>query len=219
MIKAVCGDTEDVPEVSVIAMNDEGQVYDYPPEVTFTVRQQHMQDYLDAADHVNNTDVDLVIVQHEFGIFGGESGIYLLPFLHRIKTPYIVTFHTVLKEPSFMQKSVVREIALHASRVIVMSRLATSFLEDIYEVPADKIMLIPHGVPDFEQLSISSDILPEALRHRKVIFTFGLLSRNKGIETVINALPAVIGRHPDILYVVAGKTHPAVIRHAGEEYR
>lgn len=219
LIKAVCGDTEDVPEVSVIAMNDEGQVYDYPPEVTFTVRQQHMQDYLDAADHVNNTDVDLVIVQHEFGIFGGESGIYLLPFLHRIKTPYIVTFHTVLKEPSFMQKSVVREIALHASRVIVMSRLATSFLEDIYEVPADKIMLIPHGVPDFEQLSISSDILPEALRHRKVIFTFGLLSRNKGIETVINALPAVIGRHPDILYVVAGKTHPAVIRHAGEEYR
>src|SRR5687768_10517000 len=104
LIKAIGRDTEDVPEVSVIAMNDEGQVYEYPPEVTFTIRQNHMEDYLDAAAHVNNSDVDLVVVQHEFGIFGGESGIYLLPFLHQIKVPYIVTFHTVLKEPSFLQK-------------------------------------------------------------------------------------------------------------------
>lgn len=219
LIKAVCRDADDVPEVSVIAMNDEGQVYEYPPEVTFTIRQNHMEDYLDAAAHVNSSDVDLVVVQHEFGIFGGESGIYLLPFLHQIKVPYIVTFHTVLKEPSFMQKSVVREISRHASRVIVMSKLAISFLEDIYEVPADKMMLIPHGVPDFEKLTIRSEVLPEALRQRRVIFTFGLLSRNKGIETVIKALPSVISKHPDILYVVAGKTHPAVLRHAGEEYR
>lgn len=207
------------PEVSVIAMNDEGQVYEYPPEVAFTVRQQHMQDYLDAADWVNRNSIDLVVVQHEFGIFGGESGIFLLPFLHRLKVPFIATFHTVLKEPSFLQKSIVREISRQAERVVVMSRLAISFLEDIYEVPSDKISLIPHGVPDFEKLKINADIVPDALRNRKVIFTFGLLSRNKGIETVINALPQVIERHPDTIYVVAGKTHPAVLRNSGEEYR
>ncbi len=197
------------PEVSVIAMNDEGQVYDYPPEVAFTVRQQHMQDYLDAADWVNNNGIDLVVVQHEFGIFGGESGIFLLPFLNRLKVPFIATFHTVLKEPSFNQKSIVREISRLAERVVVMSRLAISFLENIYEVPSDKISHIPHGVPDFEKLKINADIVPDTLRDRKVIFTFGLLSRNKGIETVINALPQVIARHPDIMYVVAGKPIPA----------
>ncbi|WP_343704650.1 glycosyltransferase family 4 protein [Chitinophaga sp.] len=213
------GLVEDAPEVSVIAMNDEGQAYEYPPEVTFTVRQHSMQDYLAAADHINNSDTDLVVLQHEFGIFGGESGIFILSLLGKLKVPYIVTFHTVLKEPSFLQKTIVKEISRHAARVIVMSRLATRFLDEIYDVPEDKVMLIPHGVPDFEKLSISADVLPEALRNRKVIFTFGLLSRNKGIETVIRALPGVIERHPDVLYVVAGKTHPAVLRHAGEEYR
>lgn len=218
LIKAMqCQETP--PEVCVIAMNDEGQVYDYPPEVTFTVRQNYMQDYLDAAAWVNSNGIDLVVVQHEFGIFGGESGIFLLPFLHKLKTPFITTFHTVLKAPSFLQKSIVREISRQAARVVVMSRLAISFLEDIYEVPAEKISFIPHGVPDFEKLTIRTEVVPEALRERKVIFTFGLLSRNKGIETVINALPQVIARHPDAMYVVAGKTHPAVLRHAGEEYR
>lgn len=210
---------EAAPEVCVIAMNDEGQVYEYPPEVAFTVRQHNMQDYLDAADWVNENHVDMVVVQHEFGIFGGESGIFLLPFLNRLKVPFVTTFHTVLKEPSFLQKSIVREISRQASRVVVMSRLAISFLEDIYAVPSDKISLIPHGVPDFEKLSISADVVPAELRDRKVIFTFGLLSRNKGIETVINALPQVIERHPDVVYVVAGKTHPAVLRGSGEEYR
>ncbi|MGE7776309.1 glycosyltransferase [Chitinophaga sp. NPDC101104] len=209
----------EAPEVSVIAMNDEGQEYDYPPEVAFTIRQQQMSDYLDAADWVNGSGIDLVVVQHEFGIFGGESGIFLLPFLHRLKVPFIATFHTVLKEPSFLQKSIVREISRQAERVVVMSRLAISFLEDIYEVSPDKISHIPHGVPDFGNLSIRADVVPDNLRDRKLIFTFGLLSRNKGIETVINALPQVIERHPDVMYVVAGKTHPAVLRNSGEEYR
>jgi glycosyltransferase involved in cell wall biosynthesis len=210
---------EETAEVSVIAMNDDGQAYEYPPEVTFTVRQQHMQDYLAAAEHINNSDTDLVVLQHEFGIFGGESGIFILSLLGKLKVPYIVTFHTVLKEPSFLQKTIVKEISRNAARVIVMSRLAIRFLDEIYDVPEDKVMLIPHGVPDFEKLSIQADVLPGVLRGRKVIFTFGLLSRNKGIETVIRALPQVIGRHPEVLYVVAGKTHPAVLRHAGEEYR
>lgn len=219
LIKAVSHDTENAPEVSVIAMNDEGQTYDYPAEVTFTIRQNHMQDYLSAADHVNNSGVDVVVLQHEFGIFGGESGIYILPFLHRLKVPYIVTFHTVLREPSFTQQLVVREIAKHAQKVVVMSKLAINFLTNVYEINEDKLMLIPHGVPDFDNLNIDTEQLPEIMNYRKVIFTFGLLSRNKGIETVIKALPDVISKHPDVLYIVAGKTHPAVLRHAGEEYR
>lgn len=219
LIRAMSYDKENAPEVAVIAMNDEGQTYEYPPEVTFTVRQQHMQDYLAAADHVNNSGVDVVVLQHEFGIFGGESGIYILPFLHRLKVPYIVTFHTVLREPSFTQQLVVREIAKNAQKVVVMSKLAINFLTNLYEVNEDKLMLIQHGVPDFDNLHIDEKKLPEILNFRKVLFTFGLLSRNKGIETVIKALPAVISKHPDALYVMAGKTHPAVLRHAGEEYR
>ncbi len=218
LIRAV-GLVEEAPEVSVIAMNDDGQTYEYPPEVSFTIRQQYMHDYLAAAEHINGSGTDLVVLQHEFGIFGGESGIFILSLLGKLKVPYIVTFHTVLKDPSFLQKTIVKEISRHAARIVVMSRLATRFLNEVYGVPEDKVMLIPHGVPDFEKLSIQADVLPEALRHRKVIFTFGLLSRNKGIETVIRALPQVISRHPDVLYVVAGKTHPAVLRHAGEEYR
>ncbi|MGX5818836.1 glycosyltransferase [Chitinophaga lutea] len=219
LIRAMGCNVAEAPEVSVIAMDDEGQSYDYPPEVTCRIRQQHLQDYLAAADHINNSDVDLVVLQHEFGIFGGESGVFILPLLHRIKAPFIVTFHTVLKQPSFLQKSIVKEISRQASRVVVMSRLAIRFLEETYEVPEDKVSLIPHGVPDFSRLSIAADVLPDALAGRKVLFTFGLLSKNKGIETVIRALPQVIERHPDVLYVVAGKTHPAVLRHCGEEYR
>jgi glycosyltransferase involved in cell wall biosynthesis len=219
LIRAVSYDKENAPEVSVIAMNDEGQTYEYPPEVTFTVRQNHMQDYLAAADHVNTSGVDIVVLQHEFGIFGGESGIYILPFLNRLKVPYIVTFHTVLREPSFTQQLVVREIAKHAQKVVVMSKLAISLLTSLYEVNEDKLVLIPHGVPDFDNLQLKKDQLPEIMHYRKVLFTFGLLSRNKGIETVIKALPGVIRKHPDTLYIVAGKTHPAVLRHSGEEYR
>ncbi len=217
LIHAVSGNN--LSEVSVIALNDEGQTYDYPPEVSFTIRQQNMQDYLHAADHVNESGADICILQHEFGIFGGESGIYILPFLNRLKIPYIVTFHTILREPSFLQRLIVKEIARHAAKIVVMSRMAMDFLEDCYDVPPDTVMLIPHGVPDFDTLSIRTDTLPQALRGRRVLFTFGLLSRNKGIETVINALPDVIGRHPDVLYVIAGRTHPAVLRHSGEEYR
>jgi len=220
LIRAISSEQDPTaPEVSVIAMNDEGQTYEYPPEVTFTIRQHHMQDYLNAADHVNESGVDFVVVQHEFGIFGGEAGVYLLPFLHRLKVPYMVTFHTVLKESSFMQRMVVKEIAQHAAKVIVMSNLAINFLVNLYDIEQDKILMIPHGVPDFEKLTIDTATLPKVLSERKVLFTFGLLSRNKGIETVIQALPAIISKHPDVLYVVAGKTHPGVLRHAGEEYR
>lgn len=206
-------------EVSVIAINDSNQVYDYPPEVEHVIRQQELEDYHEAARFINQGGADICIVQHEFGIFGGENGVYLLPLLHALEIPFIVTFHTVLKEPSFLQKSIVREIAGRAAKMVVMSQLAIDFLVNIYGVPADKISLIEHGVPDFSELTNARQYLVSNTWKRKLIFTFGLLSRNKGIETVIQAMPDIIKKHPEVLYVVAGATHPAVVRHAGEEYR
>ena len=152
LIRAISNEQDPTaPEVSVIAMNDEGQTYEYPPEVTFTIRQQHMQDYLAAADHVNESGVDFVVVQHEFGIFGGEAGVYLLPFLHRLKVPYMVTFHTVLKESSFMQRMVVKEIAQHAAKVIVMSNLAINFRVSSLKLPRGKKILHNFGVRGIHQ--------------------------------------------------------------------
>ncbi|WP_295129387.1 glycosyltransferase [uncultured Chitinophaga sp.] len=206
-------------EVSVIAINDSEQVYDYPKEVEHVIRQHQLEDYHEAARFINQSGADICIVQHEFGIFGGDNGVYLLPLLHALEIPFIVTFHTVLKEPSFIQKSIIREIAQRASKIVVMSQLAIDFLSNIYGVSSDKISLIEHGVPDFSELTNPQQYLVSNTWKRKLVFTFGLLSRNKGIETVIQAMPKVIAKHPEVLYVVAGTTHPAVVRHAGEEYR
>lgn len=203
----------------IVAINDFDNQYEYPEEVQFVIRQDHQKDYARAANFINYSDAQVCILQHEFGLFGGESGVYILPLLHRLQIPLIVTFHTVLKEPSFIQKVVMQEIAHKAARVVVMSHRAVEFLKNIYQIPSEKIALIEHGVPDFPVQSLS---LKKELFHfqdRKVLLTFGLLSRNKGLETVIKALPAVVARHPDILYVILGNTHPAVLRHSGEEYR
>ncbi|UCG28749.1 MAG: glycosyltransferase family 4 protein [Bacteroidales bacterium] len=202
----------------VVAMNDRTEGYEYPPEVRLTVRQEHQRDYIKAAEFINISGADICILEHEFGIFGGEDGIYILPLLHRLEIPFIVTLHTILKEPSYTQKAVLQQICGMASRIIVMSKRAVSFLNKIYHVPKNKIALIEHGVPD---LQFSQELSKKEfnLENKKVLLTFGLISRNKGIETAINALPKVVRKHPDLLYLVIGKTHPNVIKIAGEEYR
>lgn len=203
----------------IIAMNDQEGNYNYPPEVRYTINQNEQQDYINAANHINFSDADICILQHEFGIFGGESGLYILPLINRLQMPLIVTFHTVLKEPTFTQKAIIQEISKEAVKVIVMSKKAVNFLEEIYGVPGDKIKIIEHGVPSGKFLH------PELVRqkfnfeNKKVLFTFGLLSRNKGIETVIKALPEVTEKHKDVIYIVLGNTHPNVLRANGEEYR
>jgi glycosyltransferase involved in cell wall biosynthesis len=202
----------------VIAMNDFKKGYEYPPEVVFTIDQEDQQDYIKAADFINYSDIDVCLLQHEYGIFGGESGIYVLSFINRLTTPFIVTFHTVLKDPSFLQKIILQEIANNAFKVVVMSNMAAEFLKDSYNISPEKIMLIEHGVPAFQKNSFVQIDL-DKFKNKKLLFTFGLLSRNKGIETVIKALPVVAEKHPDILYIVLGNTHPAVLRHSGEEYR
>ncbi len=202
----------------VIAMNDFKSDYAYPSEVIFTINQEDQQGYIKAADFINDSDIDVCVLQHEYGIFGGESGIYILSLLNRLTTPYIVTLHTVLKDPSFLQKTILQEIATTAFKVVVMSNMAAEFLKDIYQVSTDKIIIIEHGVPAIEEnLQVQKDLFK--FKNRKLLLTFGLLSRNKGLETVIKALPAVVEKHPDVLYVILGNTHPAIVRQSGEEYR
>jgi len=202
----------------VIAMDDNEQQYDYPKEVKLTIRQEEQGDYIQAASFINISGTDVCLLQHEFGIFGGRDGIYILPLLHRLKIPLIVTLHTVLKQPSYTQRAVMIEICKIAQCIVVMSHTAIKMLVEEYSVPESKIVQIAHGVPDiqFDQLTAKKEF---KFTTRHVLLTFGFIGRNKGIEVVLKALPAVVAQHPQLVYIVLGKTHPNVIRHSGEEYR
>ncbi|PRX46814.1 glycosyltransferase family 4 protein [Salegentibacter salegens] len=202
----------------IIAMNDFDETYVYPPEVKLTIRQEQQTDYLKAANFINSNGADICILEHEFGIFGGNGGVYVLPLLHHVKIPIIVTLHTILENPSYTEKAILKEICKMADKVVVMSQMAISFLTSVYDVPDKKIAFIEHGVPDieFDRKQSKSEF---KLKKKKVLMTFGFIGRNKGIETVIKALPQIIKNHPEILYMVLGKTHPNVLRSAGEEYR
>ncbi|MCU4166540.1 glycosyltransferase family 4 protein [Carboxylicivirga caseinilyticus] len=208
----------DSNEGFVVALSDFPNEYEYPDEVKGIIRQNRQEDYLHAAELINLSGADLCILEHEFGIFGGQSGVYILPLLHRLDVPLIVTLHTILKTPSYIEKAVLQEICKMANKIVVMSHKAIEFLVDIYQVPADKIEFIDHGVPN---LQFDSQISRKELKidTKKVLMTFGFIGRNKGIETVIRALPKVLVRHPNVIYMVLGKTHPNVVRHSGEEYR
>jgi glycosyltransferase involved in cell wall biosynthesis len=202
----------------VVAMNDNDLSYKYPEEVKLTIRQQHQADYLKAAEFINLSGADLCVLQHEFGIYGGESGVYILPLLHRLDVPVVVTLHTILETPSYNEKLILIEICKMAQKIVVMTLKAIEFLIEVYQVPEEKIELIEHGVPDiyFAQEQSKKEF---KLQRKKVLLTFGFIGRNKGIETVIRALPKVIDKYPDVIYIVLGKTHPNVLRHSGEEYR
>jgi len=212
------GSKKSVNEGFVVALNDMDLIYEYPKEVRMTIRQDNQKDYLRAVKFINLSGADLCILEHEFGIFGGQNGVYILPLLHRLEIPLIVTLHTILKTPSYNEKAILQEICKMASKIVVMSYKAIEFLVSIYHVKEEKIVFIEHGVPDihFNQGMSKKEF---KLENKKVLLTFGFISRNKGIETVINALPKVIDKHRDVIYIVLGKTHPNVLRHSGEEYR
>jgi len=217
MLKSV-ESRKDENEGFVVALNDVYNNHEYPEEVKLTIRQEHQEDYLQAVKYINLSGADLCILEHEFGIFGGQSGVYILPLLHRLEIPFIVTLHTILKAPSYNEKAVLQQICKMAHKIVVMSRKAIEFLVDIYDVPLEKIVFIEHGVPD---IHFNREITKKEfkLETKKVLLTFGFIGRNKGIETVIKALPRVVEKHPEVLYIVLGKTHPNVLRHSGEEYR
>jgi glycosyltransferase involved in cell wall biosynthesis len=205
----------------VVAINDSEklQEYEYPEEVKYIIRQNHQKDYIRAANYINTSDVDACIMEHEFGIYGGESGIYILPLLNRIEKPLISILHTVLRDPSYVQRIIIREIAEQSSKIIVMSRRAVEFLVNIYEIPIEKIQIIEHGVPDVNVPANNPVNNLSQFKNHRVLLTFGLISRNKGLETVIKALPKIVEKHPDVMYVVLGNTHPGVLKNSGEEYR
>ena len=205
-------------EVFVVAMDDGTENYTYPKEVKLQISQEQQTDYIEAANFINLSGADVCILEHEFGIYGGQSGVYILPLLHRLEIPCIVTLHTILNAPSYNEKAILKEICKMADKVVVMSHKAISFLTNFYDVPDEKIVLIEHGVPDihFNRADSKAEF---KLTKKKLILTFGFIGRNKGIETVIKALPEIIKTHPEVLYIVLGKTHPNVLRHEGEEYR
>ena len=206
-------------EMEIIAMNDNNNTYTYPSIVKHVICENIMEEYILMADIINYSGAKLCLLQHEFGIYGGESGVLLLALLRRIKIPIVSTFHTVLQIPTFHQFEVMKKIAAYSSQIVVMNNLAIKFLVEIYHVSLEKITRIEHGVPDFELNKNKLIPPPTYWNNRKVILTFGLIGRSKGIETAIKALPEIVSKHPEVLYVVLGKTHPHVIQNAGEEYR
>lgn len=191
----------------------------YPEQVQFVLRKNFQKDYIQAANHINSSETDVVVIQHEFGIFGGESGIYILPLLNKMEKPLFTILHTVLKDPSYIQKLIIQEIALRSVGVVVMSRRGAKFLQEIYEVPAHKIQYIEHGVPDWEAPITNPLSKVSPFMKNRVLLTFGLLGPSKGLETVIKALPEIVDHHPDVMYVVLGKTHPEIEKNSGEQYR
>ncbi len=211
------GEGEDT-SVLVVALTDKEGAYSYPDIVKYSIRESHQNDYLKAADFINYS-ADICILQHEFGIFGGDSGVYILPLVNRLKVPLLVTFHTVLKEPSFSEKAIISEIGKKAVKIAVMSKMAVNFLEDIYKIPHKKITIIQHGFPEFDYENHDSYKQKFHLEDKIPLMTFGLLSRGKGIETVIRALPRVVEKFPGVVYMIIGKTHPRVVKVSGEEYR
>ncbi len=205
--------------ITGIAVNETENQYVYDHQVKCIIRRQEREDYLKAAAFINNSGADVCVLQHEFGIFGGDSGVFILTLLQHLTIPVITIFHTVLKKPSFHEKEIVKKAGIISSKVIVMSELATTFLQSIYGIPPGKIQLIHHGVPDFSHHQPGNQSLRQQFPGKTILCTFGLLGRSKGIETVINALPALTQKHQNFVYIILGKTHPNVKRNCGEEYR
>jgi len=206
-------------ELSVVAVNDPLSPYVYPARVRFEITDGDISSYRAAASYLNSSNVDLVCLQHEYGIYGGKAGSYILQLLQHLKMPVVTTLHTVLREPDVDQRSVMQEIAARSDRLVVMSEHSSRFLQDVFEIPCEKIDLIPHGIPDLPFVE------PDVYKHlfstegKTVLLTFGLLSPNKGFESVIHALPSILSRHSNVVYIIAGATHPHVRLCEGDRYR
>jgi glycosyltransferase involved in cell wall biosynthesis len=202
-----------------IPVNDPDSSYQYPERVRTELTQEDYDSYERTAEFLNFNGNDLVCLQHEYGIFGGVAGSHILALLRKLKMPLVTTLHTVLREPDANQRAVLDEVAQLSDRLIVMSEHAAFLLRDVYSVPGEKIDVIPHGVPDFPftDPNYYKDLF--ACQGKSVLLTFGLLSPNKGIENVIRALPAILAKHPNLVYIVSGATHPHIRRREGERYR
>jgi glycosyltransferase involved in cell wall biosynthesis len=202
-----------------LPVNDTEEGYDYPDRVRWSLAQDDVKSYQDAAAFLNFNNIDMVCLQHEYGIFGGPAGSHILQLLRGLKMPVVTTLHTVLREPNPDQMVVMEEIAELSDRLIVMSQLSSQFLQEIFKVPGNKIDMVPHGVPDLPFLDPNFYKDSFGVEGKAVLLTFGLLSPNKGIENVIQALPQILSKHKNVAYIVAGATHPHILRREGDKYR
>lgn len=209
----------DISQCHAVAMNDKPEGYDYPDEVRFEIRQDNLTDYHTAGTYLNLNQMDIVSLQHEFGIFGGSEGQEILSLLLQLQMPVITTLHTVLIEPSKKQKEIIIQLAELSDRLVVMSQSAVKILQTVYDIPEYKIAYIPHGIPDIPFVDPNYYKEKFNLLGQNVLLTFGLLSQNKGIEYVIKSLPGVIKNFPNLTYIVLGATHPHVLKTEGERYR
>ncbi|MEA2887082.1 MAG: hypothetical protein QOD11_1442, partial [Bradyrhizobium sp.] len=206
-------------DTSIVAMTDHGQAYAYPAAVALQVKDGNIDEYARAADFLNGGRFDAVCLQHEFGIFGGEAGAHILALLSRLTMPVVTTLHTVLAEPTAVQRAVLERIVEASSKVVVMAKKGRELLRSVYQVPDDKIEVIAHGIPDVAFVGSEAAKVKLGFAGRSVILTFGLLSPNKGIEVMIDAMPSILKRRADAVYVVLGATHPNLVRDEGEAYR
>ncbi len=205
--------------VAIIAMNDRDMEYDYGHEVTVQIHQHRREDYRNAAEILNTGKVDVVCLQHEYGLFGGECGDYLFDLLERLKKPVVSTLHSVVSEPTPKQQEVLKRVCARSSVVVVMADRARLILNGVYGVPLGRTRLIPHGVPDISFGDTEPYKERFGLSGRPMILTFGLLGPGKGIEMMLDALAKTVPDHPDVAYVILGVTHPGVVRESGELYR
>src|SRR6202011_467912 len=201
------------------AVNDRPEGYDYPAQVRFEIDEKEIDSYRRAADFLNINDVEGVSVQHEFGIYGGPAGSHLLAFLRDVRMPVVTTLHTLIQKPNPDQRAVMKQLDLLSNRFIVMADRGRPFLEEIYGIAREKIDVIPHGIPDVPFIDPNFNKDQFGVEGKTVLLTFGLLSPNKGIEYVLEALPAILARHPNVVYIVLGATHPNLLAREGESYR
>ena len=202
-----------------VPVNDIRGGYEYPEEVRFEIEEQDLASYLRAADFLNISNVDVVCLQHEFGIFGGPAGSHVLALLRELRMPIVTTLHTLLREPNADQRRVMQELIARSTRLVVMAERGRQMLQEIYQAPPAKIDLIPHGIPDMPFVDPNFYKDQFGVEGRLVLLTFGLLSPNKGIEHALNALPAILAEFPNVVYIVLGATHPNLVREHGEAYR
>lgn len=202
-----------------LPVNDTEEGYDYPDRVRWSLTQDDVKSYQEAAEFLNFNNIDMVCLQHEYGIFGGPAGSHILQLLRGLKMPLVTTLHTVLREPNPDQMLVMQEITELSDRLIVMSQLSSQFLQESFNVPGSKIDMVPHGVPDLPFLDPNFYKDRFGVEGKAVLLTFGLLSPNKGIENVIKALPQILSKHKNVAYIVAGATHPHILRREGDKYR
>src|SRR5271170_5947302 len=206
-------------QIGVAAMTDANCSYDYPPAIHFEIHEETIGEYVKAAEFLNNARYDVVSLQHEYGIFGGEAGCDVIELLSRLEMPVVTTLHTVLAKPTARQRDVMDWIVSASAKIVVMSEKGHEFLRSVHDVPARKIEVIPHGIPDFPFLETHHAKAKFDFTGKMIILTFGLLSPNKGIETMLDAMPGIIRSCPNAVYVILGATHPNLVRQQGEAYR